>query len=259
MEGIKKEVIDLLDEKLMGYIIEDTRHLISIFEDHISKKDYSVFSKFEKFGEKIQNVIELSFKYVKKSEKTISCDVAWILLDLNDLKNTIRDCDYKFEKYDEFFEEPQLVMDLDSFIHDTASGYLIQREHYFSVDDVIAYKNKMEAEIESNNQRIKKNKEKRNKYINDRKGVVEEWLKDHVKLDFDWSVLSVEETKILRDALNTELKSISLSLLQRKFGMGFARAVTIVEHLEECGAISTIEEAKELGLEESEQIVLITI
>ena len=48
MEGIKKEVIDLLDEKLMGYIIEDTRHLISVFEDHISKKDYSVFSKFEK-------------------------------------------------------------------------------------------------------------------------------------------------------------------------------------------------------------------
>ena len=259
MEGIKKEVIDLLDEKLMDYIIEDTRHLISAFEDHVSKKDYDVFSKYDKFIEKIQNVIELSFKYVKKTEKTISCDVAWILLDLNDLKKVIRNCDYKFEEYDDFFEEPQLVMDLDSFIHDTASGYLIQREHYFSVDDVLAYKNKMEAEIESTNERIKKNKEKREKYVNDKKGIVEEWLKDHVKIDFDCSILSVEETKILRDALNTELKSISLSLLQRKYGMGFARAVMIVEHLEDCGAISTVEEAKEMGLEKSEQIVLVRI
>lgn len=80
-----------------------------------------------------------------------------------------------------------------------------------------------------------------------------------MKIDFDCSILSVEEIKILRDALNTELKSISLSLLQRKYGMGFARAVMIVEHLEDCGAISTVEEAKEMGLEKSEQIVLVRI
>ena len=37
----------------MDYIIEDTRHLISAFEDHVSKKDYDVFSKYDKFIEKI--------------------------------------------------------------------------------------------------------------------------------------------------------------------------------------------------------------
>lgn len=258
MLGIKKEVIDLLDDKLMRYIIDDTRTCISAFERQVVKKNYDVFSEFDKFLEKIQNVIELSSRYVDGSVKTIPCDVAWILLDLNDLKTTIKGCDYEFEGTDDCFEKSKIINKLNTFIYDTASGYLIARDYYFTEKDVEAYKKKRESMIEANKLRRKKNQEKREQYINEKKGIVEDWRKDHLNINFDHSVLSEEETRVLSAALETELKSVSLSWVQRAFGMGYFRAVTIVEHLEECGAISTLEEAKKLGLDKSEQIVLIT-
>ena len=58
---------------------------------------------------------------------------------------------------------------------------------------------------------------------------------------------------------NTSYMKILVYLCTILKVMGFARAVMIVEHLEDCGAISTVDEAKEMGLEKSEQIVLVRI
>ena len=258
MEGIKNDVIELLDDGLMEYIVEDTRLLISSIESQILKGNYEVFGKFDKLMERVKNVIELSFRYVNHSEKTIPCDVAWLLLDLADLKSTINKCDYKFEEYGNL-DEPQIVAELGEFIADTASGYFVERDYYFSKEDIEVYKNKRYAEVKAQKNENQKNEEERLKYIADKKDVIENWRKENLNEDFDSSVLSEEEIQILKVALTMELKYISISWVQCKFAMGYCKAGRIIEHLEECGAISTFEETENLGLAKSGRIIKISL
>lgn len=258
MERIKDEVIKLLDDKLMEYIIEDTRDLIANFERQVLKEDFDVFAKFPAFMERIQNIVELSFRYIKAPEKTIPCDVAWLLLDLASLKDTINNCNYKFQECN-FMDEPLIVEELGQFIVDTASGCLIDRDNYFTVEDIEAYKNKRTFEDEANKLRIKENEEAQQRYIDEKKEIVENWRKDNLNADFDFSVLSEEEIDILKVALNSELKSISLSWLQRKFAMSYRKATAVLEKFERYGAVSTVEDIEKLGLNKSGRIIRVTL
>lgn len=56
-----------------------------------------------------------------------------------------------------------------------------------------------------------------------------------------------------------ELKSIFISQVLCKFAMSYCKAGKIIDHLEECGVISTYEEVEKLGLFKSERIVRISI
>ena len=248
MGRIEEKVVSAINDDIMEYIVEDTRDLIHTFESKILQKEYEVFSKFDKLMERVQNVIELSFRYVNNPDDTIPCDVAWLLVDLAELKCTINNCDYEFDEVDELFGEPKIVDDLGRFIADTASGYFVEHDYYFTLDDIEAYKNKIAAENEANNDRLQKNEEERQKYIKEKKTVIENWRKENLNKDFDISVLSEEEINILKVALDMELKSISISWVQRKFAMGYCKAAKLIDHLEECGAVSTYEDVEELGL-----------
>ncbi len=259
MGRIEEKVVAAVNDDLMEYIVEDTRDLIHTFERKILQKKYDVFSKFDKLMERVQNVIELSFRYVNNPDNTIPCDVAWLLVDLAELKCTINKCDYEFEEVDDFFEEPKIVGDLGIFIADTASGYFIERDYYFTLDDIEAYKNKITAEDESRKNQLQKNEEDRQKYIKEKKDFIDAWRKENINKEFDITVLSEEELNILKVALEMELKSISISWVQRKFAMGYCKAARIIDHLEECGAISTLEEAEKLGLSKSGRIVKIAL
>lgn len=259
MGRIEEKVVAAVNDDLMEYIVEDTRDLIHTFEVKILQKEYDVFLKFDKLLERVQNVIELSFRYVNNPDNTIPCDVAWLLVDLAELKCTINKCDYEFEEVDDFFEEPKIVGDLGSFISDTASGYFVERDYYFTLDDIEAYKNKIAAEDESRKRHLQKNEEERQKYIKEKKDVIDKWRKENLNKDFDVSVLSEEEINILKVALEMELKSISISWVQRRFAMGYCKAGRIIDHLEECGAISTYEEVEALGLAKSGRIIKISL
>lgn len=259
MRRIEEKVVATVNDELMEYIVEDTRSLIHTFESKILQKKYEVFLKFDKLLERVQNVIELSFRYVNNPDNTIPCDVAWLLVDLAELKCTINKCDYEFEEVDDFFEEPKIVGDLGSFISDTASGYFVEHDYYFTLDDIESYKNKIAAEDEARKNHLQKNEEERQKYIKEKKDVIDNWRKENLNKDFDVSVLSKEEINILKVALEMELKSISISWVQRRFAIGYCKAGRLIAHLEECGAISTYEEAKRLGLTKAEQIIKVKL
>ena len=60
-------------------------------------------------------------------------------MDLTELKSAIRQCNYSFEERDTF--DVQKILDnLGQFIVDTASGYCVERDYYFTKEDIIAYK-----------------------------------------------------------------------------------------------------------------------
>lgn len=257
MDCIEKEVVEMLDGKLMDYIIEDTQYIIQNFEMEILKGNYNVFSKFNKFMERVQNVIELSFRYCNNPENTIPCDVARLLIDLTELKVTISKCDYDFEECDDF-DEPQIIDNLGEFIADTLSGYLVERDYYFTTEDIETYKKKRIEEIAAEEVRSKKLEEEHQQYIAKKKDVVENWRKENLNKDFDFSVLSELEINILKTALETDLKSLSISWIQRKFAMGYCKAGNIIEHLEACGAVSTFEDVEELGLSKSGRIIRVS-
>lgn len=89
--------------------------------------------------------------------------------------------------------------------------------------------------------------------------IIAKWQKENLNKNFDINVLSETEIEILKVTLEMELKSISISWLQRRFSMGYLKAMTVIQHLEECGAISTDEEAETLSLAKTERIIKILL
>ena len=255
MSEIKEDVVKLLDDELMEYIVEDTKHLILKFENQILNGNYKVLGEFDGLFEKVQNVIELLFKYIGNTKKTIPCDVASLLIYITELKSTIYNCKHKFNEVDDFFDEPKIVGDLRQYIDDTLSGYYLERKNHFTKEDITNYINKRESEIEEHKSYFKQNKEKNKKYIADNKDKIEQWRKENLNKNFDTGVLSEEEIKILKAGLETDLKSISTSWIQRRFAMGYIKAIKIIEHLEDCGAISRLKDVEALGLSKLERII----
>ena len=88
---------------------------------------------------------------------------------------------------------------------------------------------------------------------------VERWRLENLNKDFDVSVLDEFQLKILQEALETELKCLSLSWLQRKFNMGYPKACVIVDFFEKQGIVSTYEEACDLGVEKYGRIIRVSL
>ncbi len=142
MEGIKKEVIDLLDEKLMEYIIKDTRKLVSKMKELVSKENKQVVSEFDKAWEVAQNVIELYFIYFYSVDSTPKCDfeVASLTSEL---------CEFNRAIYKEFGlnEEndsnyPKIADELGDFILTSGEGKSFKRNYYFTEEDIKEYRKK---------------------------------------------------------------------------------------------------------------------
>lgn len=256
MNYIPKEVIDMvIEDDLMLYIIDDTQTLISTFESKILNKEYEVFQKFDKLMERVKNVIELSFRCAGNPERTITSEVALLLVDLTELKVTMQNCDYKFAKLGDFFEEPIIIEDLMELIYRTAMGQIVERETYFTVHDIEVYKNKM---LRLNGS--EKSCKQKYQLAKTEKEIMEIWRTQHLNKDFDKSVLSEQDYEILKKAYDeTEPKTISISWVQRAYNMGYARAGAIIDRLEASGAISSYRDMEGLGLLTSKRIIIVSL
>jgi len=97
------------------------------------------------------------------------------------------------------------------------------------------------------------------KYVDEKKELVARWREQNLNSEFDVMELTEDEELAMRVALRTELKSVSVSWLQHVVHVGFRKARAILSHLEELGAISTLEEALRVGLLHNERIVRIPL
>lgn len=259
---IDSRVLSLIDEELMLYIIDDTVELIQSFQNGISQKRYEAFDKFDDFIVRLENVVELSYLYVKNPPKTIPCYVAELLIELTELLVDMRKCGHFAEDDGDApysCGEPEVIEQLSSFILSTAGGELFIRDYYFTAKDIKEYKNKLENEKSDYADAVKKVEEASAARIADKKADVEEWIKRNLNDAFDFSVLTEREKEILKTALKTDLKTLSVSWIQRRFPMGYPMAQRTIARLEEFGAISTAEQSEKVGLRGSERIVKVII
>lgn len=67
------------------------------------------------------------------------------------------------------------------------------------------------------------------------------------------------QLKILKEALETELKCISISWIQRRFCIGFAKAASIVDFFEKHDILSTYKQSCELGAEKFGRIIRVEL
>lgn len=262
IKRIDSSVLNLIDEELMLYIIDDTVELIQSFQKAILQKRYEAFDKFDDFIVRLENVVELASLYVNNPKKTIPCYVAELLIELTELLVDMRKCGHFAEENgnDPYScGEPEVIEQLSSFILSTASGGLFIRDCYFTAKDVEEYKNKLENEKNAHAEGAKKEKEASAARAADKKAGVEEWIKQNLNTAFDFSVLTEREKDILKAALKTDLKALSISWIQRRFPMGYPMAQRTIDRLEELGAISTAEQSEKVGLRGSERIVKVII
>ncbi len=279
MKEIKQEVVKMLDKGLMEYIVYDAQYLIQKFDIKVIREEFEVFSKFEEFFETIQNVIELIFKYYNVQNTAIPCDVASLLIKLTRLWENIRSCDYKFEQVD-FIGEPEIANRLYDFIDKAAQRIIPERDTYFTKKDIDAYKKQRLAEKEVditlndftphriNNQRLIEKRAKLNQFRNQDNNdeaygehdleKIKKWREENLNKDFDATVLTEDEVKVLRAGLEREF-IVAINYIQFWFNMGYPKASIIFENLETYGAISTEEEAKDLGLAKSERVIKISL
>jgi len=279
MKEIKQEVIKMIDKGLLEYIVYDTQYLIQKFDIKVIREEFEVFSKFDEFFETIQNVTELIFKYYNVPNIAIPCDVASLLIKLTRLWENIRSCDYKFEEVD-FIGEPEIANRLYDFIDKAAQGIIPERNTYFTEKDIDAYKKQRLAEKEVditlndftphriNNQRLIEKRAKLNQFRNQDNNdetygehdleKIKKWREENLNKDFDATVLTEDEVKVLRAGLEREF-IVAIKYIQFWFNMGYPKASIIFENLETYGAISTEEEAKALGLAKSERVIKISL
>ena len=137
------------------------------------------------------------------------------------------------------------------------SGY---SEKCFSTTegDIIVAEKEMEEEKQRAKQRKKELVEKRNQENQLSKEKVEKWRSENMNKNFDLSILDELKLKILKEALETELKCLSLSWLQRKFNIGYPKAYVIVDFFEKHGIVSTYEESCELGVDKYGRIIRVS-
>ncbi len=279
MKEIKQEEIKMIDKGLLEYIVYDTQYLIQKFDIKVIREEFEVFSKFDEFFETTQNVTELIFKYYNVPNIAIPCDVVSLLIKLTRLWENIRSCDYKFEEVD-FIGEPEIANRLYDFIDKAAQGIIPERNTYFTEKDIDAYKKQRLAEKEVditlndftphriNNQRLIEKRAKLNQFRSQDNNdeaygehdleKIKKWREENLNKDFDATVLTEDEVKVLRAGLEREF-IVAINYIQFWFNMGYPKASIIFENLETYGAISTEEEAKDLGLAKSERVIKISL
>ncbi len=143
MQSIYENVVKLLDDDLLGYIIKDTIKITIDYEKQISQKNYSVFEWYHEFMDIVQNVVALDYVYINSFNRIPNCnnDVALLLMKLNDLFTTIDKCEHKFKEYD-YEGTPVILYELMTFINGRFSNEFIYRKHYFTEEDIERYKKK---------------------------------------------------------------------------------------------------------------------
>lgn len=143
MKTISKEVLNLLDDDLMGFIINDTRQLIINTKKQLIKKKDELFDKVEKTWEIVQNVLELDFMYSNhiKTKPKYYYEAMALTGELYVFQKEVTEV-YNSNKK-EFYIKPRIIDELEDFMLSLVDEKKIKRNYYFIVDDVKKYKTKL--------------------------------------------------------------------------------------------------------------------
>ncbi len=243
---IDQEVIDAVDDKLLKHITSKTLDLIKDFEKKTLNGGNEVFDKFDKFMGVLQNTIELVYACVDAPENTMPIAVTRIAVSLSDLTCAIKNHEHMRKKDPD--KHGYVLESMHNLIKVLSLGHCFERENHFSLKDIEAYKVEMEEQESERKQYELKLKEERIARINKTDKTINDWLKTNAIKDFDFSILHESAYEALKVAIENECKTISISWIQRKLNMGYSRAASIIDHLEENGVISTLEESLSLGI-----------
>ena len=151
MKTISKEVLHLLDEDLMGFIINDTRQLVINTKKHLIDKKDELFDKIEKTWEIVQNVLELDFMYSNhiNTKPKYYYEAMGLAGELYVLQKAVVEV-YNSNKNDASVK-PKIIDELEDFMLSLIDDKKVKRKYYFTADDIKVYKNKMHIETKDKN------------------------------------------------------------------------------------------------------------
>lgn len=238
--GFNKEILDMFDDELIKFIMFDTRKRIENLIKEVKEGKYDVLLKFDEFMERVENAVELLFIYNMLPDETVPYDATWVFVLLAELKCAIANCDYEFKEFANN-GEPKIVYEINEFIAYAMSGIFRVDKHSFTKEDIENYYEACKLKKQADKKWINEDLEYKGR-------VIQDWLKINFNKNFDYSVLTEIEKNILKEALKFDSKTISISWIQHRFKMGYCKAVAIVDHLEECGAVSSRFDAENIGL-----------
>ncbi len=230
----KNEILQQVTDELFYWILDGTQDAIWKFEERIKKLDFlQVVHKFSDLMKEIKICSDLAFAFDSNFD--------WLLNELVKFK--------KFFSKKEFnFSGSAIVEELDTHIQKIKSGNYKESDFSTTEGDIAVAEKEMEKEKQQSVQSTNEFIEKRRQDIQMKKDNVEKWREENHDKTFNVSVLDELQLKILKEALETEHKCISISWLQRKFNIGYPRACGIVDFFEKHGIVSTHEEACDLGV-----------
>lgn len=141
MKGITKNVLKILDEELLGYIVNDTKELIVKTQENMLKCDESDVAEIDRVWEIAQNVLELYFMYASYIETKPECYLDGMIL----TGKLHAFCQVVSEKYNLRVDycKPKIIDELDDFIGNLVSDSAFKRNYYFTEKDIQEYKTKL--------------------------------------------------------------------------------------------------------------------
>ena len=240
----KEEILEEVSDELFYWILDGTQDAIWKFEERIKKSDFlQVVHKFSDLMKEIKICTDLAFAFDSNAD--------WLLNELVKFKKFLSKKEFNFSGF-------AILEELDVHIQKIKSNYS-EKDFTTTEGDIAVAEKEMEEEKQQSEQRKNELVEKRRQDIKMKKENVERWRLENLNKDFDVSVLDEFQLKILKEALETELKCLSLSWLQRKFNMGYPKACVIVDFFEKQGIVSTYEEACDLAVEKYGRIIRVSL
>lgn len=241
----KEEILKEVSDELFYWILDGTQDAIWKFEERIKKLDFlQVIHKFSDLMKEIKICTDLAFAFDSNFD--------WLLNELVKFK--------KFLSKKEFnFSGSAILEELDAHIQKIKLGNYAERDFSTTEGDIAVAEKEMEEEKQQAEQRKKELAETRRQEIQSKKDKVEKWRLENMNKNFDATILDELKLRILKEALETELKCLSLSFIQRKFNMGYPEACVIVDFFEKQGIVSTYEEAYQLGVGKFGRIIRVSL
>lgn len=240
----KKEISEQVTDELFYWILDGTQDAIWKFEDRINKLDFLQVHKISDLMRAIKMCTDLAFAFDSNAD--------WLLNELVKFK--------KFLSKKEFnFSGSAIMEELDAHIQKIKSGNYTESDFSTTEGDIAVAEKQMEEEKRQAEPRKKELIKERRQDIQMKKENVEKWRAENINENFNVSILDEFQLKILQEALETELKCLSISWLQRKFNIGYPKACVIVDFFEKHGIVSTYEESCELGVDKYGRIIRIDI
>ena len=143
MNGIAKSVIEILDEELLGFIINDTKDLIIKTQRYLSKNDAETILEIDRVWETVQNVLELDFMYsnhIKTKPKYYS-DAMILTGELYVFHKAVTE-EYNSNQ-ENGYNKPRIIDELEEFMLSLVENKKIKRNYYFTEKDIQTYKTKL--------------------------------------------------------------------------------------------------------------------